>query len=205
MNYPQRLAGLPPERSLIAPADFRIAILTGQSSFASSRLSLPQEQFIEAIAPDGYDLLMSGFPYHADQMAVRPEPSIIAASWRNAAQTLWSVRPTGFRNSLSQIVGMLISRTNRRLVVIAGSCGLQLINSIWPGLPKHPQLDIRVIALGPACFGPLQMSASVIQGSQDLWSKLFYRGPVHFHVRCGHLDYWDSPEVRQITNSLIVG
>jgi hypothetical protein len=198
MSYPHRLASLAPERSLIHQADSRVVILTGQSSFTSSRLSAIQQGFLEAITPPGFDLMPAGFPYHADLLGTRPEPSILSASWRNAAQTFWSAAPTVFRQALAQTLNTLLSRTNRRLILITGSCGLQLANSVWPELNKPAELDIRVIALGPACFGTLQVPATVIQGRRDYWSKLFYRGPVKFHVPCGHLDYWTSHEVRAL-------
>jgi hypothetical protein len=197
-SYPQHLASLVPERSLIQQADSRVVILTGQSSLTSSRLSEVQQRFLEAVTPPGFEAMFAGFPYHADQLGDRPEPSLLAASWRNAAQTIWTGASTLFRRMLSQTLNSLLSRTNSRFILITGSCGLQLANSVWPELMKPRQLDLRVIALGPACFAPLRMSASVIQGREDYWSKLLYRGPVHFKVPCGHLDYWTSPAVRAL-------
>jgi hypothetical protein len=157
-----------------------------------------QQRFLEAISPPGFERMMSGFPYHADQLGDRPEPSLLAASWRNAAQTLWTARPTPFRLVLSQTLNCLLATTSRRLILITGSCGLQFANSVWPELIKPSQLDICVIALGPACFGPLRIPATVIQGRSDYWSKLLYRGPVNFYVPCGHLDYWTAPEVHAL-------
>ncbi len=198
MSYSRRLASLAPERSLIHQADSRVVILTGQSSFTSSRLSAMQQSFLEAITPPGFEAMPAGFPYHSDQLGARPEPSILSASWRNAAQTLWTATPTAFRMTVAQTLNTLLSRTGRRLILITGSCGLQLANSVWPELAKPAQLDIRIIALGPACFAPRSVPATVIQGSRDYWSKLFYHGTVHFHVPCGHLDYWTSPEVQAL-------
>ena len=85
MSYARRLASLAPERSLIHQADSRVVILTGQSSFTSSRLNAIQQCFLESVTPPGFEPMLSGFPYHADQLADRPEPSILSASWRNAA------------------------------------------------------------------------------------------------------------------------
>jgi hypothetical protein len=204
--YSKRLGSLAPERSLIAQAESRAVILTGQSSFTSSRLTPSQCCFLESVAPPDFDLMRSGFPYHADLLGVGPAPSLTAASWRNAAQTLWSTAPAAFHRSLAQILGKLLARTSRRLVLITGSCGLQFANSVWSELHKPAQLDIRVIALGPACFGPVRMpgaQVAVVQGSQDYWSKLLFRGRIDFPVQCGHLDYWNSPEVCEIARAWI--
>ena len=199
MGYLDTLAALPPDRTLIRPADSRVAILTGQSSFVSSRLSAEQQNFLAAVTPADYEPLSAGFPYHSQLDCFRAEPSMVAASWRNAAQTIWSGGSSRFRRILAQTLQCLLSRTARRLVLVAGSCGLQLANAVWPLLEQPAQLDVRVVALGPACFAKLRIKACVVQGAGDFWSKLFYRGPVDHRVACGHLDYWTSPEVRAIT------
>ena len=202
----RRLAALDPERSLIRDADSRVVILTGQSSFVSSRLSGEQQSFLESVAPAGFELVMSGFPYHSDLLDIREEPSLMAASWRNAAQTIWSGASATFRRVLAGTLERVLARTRRHVAVVAGSCGLQLANAVWPILAKPAGLDIRVIALGPACFGPLRMdgaAVSVLQGRKDRWSRLYYRGRVDHAVDCGHLDYWTSAEVREITAAAI--
>jgi hypothetical protein len=81
-----------------------------------------------------------------------------------------------------------------RTILITGSCGVQLANVGWPG---------EVIALGPACLGPLRVRAYVIRGRGDGWSRLFYRGRVDRACGCGHLGYWESEEVREIVRGIL--
>ena len=121
---------------------------------------------------------------------------MVGASWRNMRQVYWSLWSPGFRAVVAQRLQILLEATERRLILITGSCGMQLANEAWPLLRPRSNLRIDVIALGPACFGELRMPATVIQGRGDFWSRLFYHGPVDHYCDCGHLDYWGSEAVR---------
>jgi len=175
----------------------RVALLTGRSSFASPALSPQQLSFLKAIAPSGYSILETAFPYDLSLHGTAfRETGMLAASWRNMRQVCWSIRNPAFRAIVAGRMQALFDATGRHLILITGSCGLQLANSAWPQLRPPANLRIDVIALGPACFGRLRMPAKVIQGRRDFWSRLFYRGPVDHYCDCGHLDYWDSESVR---------
>jgi len=203
-DYRKRLAALSPEGCLLAPADCRLILLTGQSSFASSALSPAQREFLSAVSPTGASIVDAGFPFHQEfHGGGFAETGLIGASVRNAAQVIWSRTSIPFRHSVARRLQRAIDTTRQRLLLLTGSCGLQLANAVWPDLRIPHALRIDAVALGPACFGPLQLDATVIQGRQDIWSRLFYRGPVHHLSNCAHLDYWTSTEVRDITRKLL--
>ena len=174
----------------------RVALLTGQSSLVSSALSPDQISFLHAVAPEGASVLEMGFPFDsAFQGAGFREMPVLPASWRNARQVWWALRSERFRGAVRRRLEALLASTSRRLILITGSCGLQLANVGWPPAPVHLRVD--VVALGPACFGALRVPAVVVQGRADGWSKLLYRGRVDVRCECGHLAYWGSAEVRE--------
>lgn len=200
MTYFARLGRLDPARTLIAEAESSIVIFTGQSSFLHSRLSPEQERFLGCVAP-GFEPLRAGFPFHSEMLEAAGEPGLLAASMRNAAQAIASVWAPGYRAVLRGTLQRLADRTARALILVAGSCGLQLINAVWLELKVPPGLAVRVVALGPACFGRFRIERAritVIQGRRDRWSRLLYRGPVDRLADCGHLDYWTNDEVRRV-------
>ena len=128
-----------------------------------------------------------------------PSPGIVAASARNLLQAFWSVASARYQRCVVQTLQRALDATESELVLVTGSCGLQIANRAWPGLTIPPGLRLRIVALGPACIGRLQLApaeVTVVQGTHDLWSRLFFRGPIDLRVPCGHLDAWTSPEVR---------
>ena len=172
----------------------RVALLTGQSSFVSSALSPVQVSFLRAVAPVGASVLEMGFPFDSSFLGEGfQEAGMAGASWRNARQVGWALGSERFRGIVRARLGMLFGAASRT-ILITGSCGLQLANVGWPG---------EVIALGPACLGPLRVRAYVIRGRGDGWSRLFYRGRVDRACGCGHLGYWESEEVREIVRGIL--
>jgi hypothetical protein len=187
MTYLDQLERLPPDLSLLTPAPRRALLWTGQSAWASAGLSPRQTAFLLAIA--GSDATLGGFPFHKNCLDFR-DGSLLAASWRNARQTAWSITRPRYRQTLAEALRSAIHNTSERLLVITVSCGLELVNAA--GVPLPPK--VRVVALGPSCLRPLRLpSVRVIQGKRDGWSRWLYRGPVHEYVPCGHLDYYDCP------------
>jgi hypothetical protein len=194
-RFRQRLAALPPDGCLLTPASSRLLLLTGQSSFRSSVLSPEQFAFLSAVAPPGAVPLDAGFPFHVAFLEPSPSaPGLLAASCRNALQVLWTRYDPAFVAHVAARLQQAAAATSRRLILITGSCGLQLANAAWPALRLPHRLRIDVVALGPASFGPLHVPATVLQGRRDDWSRLLYRGPVHYRPPCGHLDYWRCPD-----------
>lgn len=201
-SYLQRLTGASAKLPI---AESRLLLLTGQSSFASSALSPAQHSFLQSVSPAECSVTQSGFPYDADFAAsAYQEAGLLAASWRNLRQVYWTLSSPNFVKTVAGRLQMAINTTPQRLILITGSCGLQLANAAWPLLRVPPALRVDVVALGPACFGPLQLPPIVIQGRRDPWSRLLFRGHVDHICECGHLDYWESAEVRALVRSLLL-
>ena len=198
-DYLRRLEELDPRASLVTPAGVRLLLLTGQSSFRSARLEPEQSAFLRAIAPPDATIVDAGFPFHPAMLDDAPPPGMVAASWRNLLQVLWSVASPRYQTSVARTLQQAVDATEIELLLVTGSCGLQIANRVWPRLVIPPGLRIRAVALGPACFGRLRLAparVAVVQGTRDGWSRLFFRGRIDARVPCGHLDAWTSPAVR---------
>lgn len=182
-----------------APA--RVAWLTGQSSYRHSQLSPAQLDLLDAVAAQGFAAVRGGFPFNARALSVpyRPEPAV-AASVRNGAQYLAARRDRGFGAELVRHLQPLLDRTSLRLVLLCGSCGLELLATALPALTVPAGLNVLAIAIGPvgrrppAADPPIRLH--VIQGRGDWISRLAWRQAPDLRVRAGHLGYLAQPEVR---------
>ncbi|HEU0120186.1 MAG TPA: hypothetical protein VFQ91_06645 [Bryobacteraceae bacterium] len=195
---------LPATGCLLAPCAARVLLLTGQSSARSSALSPAQSAFLAAVSPPGCTVTYSGFPYHTALLAdPYDDAPMVAASLRNARQVQRSMTSSSFRTIVAARLAQALAMTRDRLILLTGSCGLELANAAWPLLPAY-SAHVQIIALGPTCFGHLRLpSLTVLQGRRDLWSRLLYRGPVHASPDCGHLEYWGSAEVQTLVRSAL--
>lgn len=206
MSYRARLAALDERRSLVKPAASRLILLTGQSSFRSSRLSPAQVEFLHAVAPPRVELLANGFPYHAGFDGAAGTPGLLAASMRNALQVGWCLLSPAYRRSVAEVLSTVLRNTREALYIVTGSCGLQILASAWPLLTVPDGLRVRVVAVGPALVraGALPIDrVAVVQGRRDVWSRLLYRGRPETRCESGHLDYWTSPDARRAVADLL--
>lgn len=206
MSYRTRLAALDESLSLIKPAPSRLILLTGQSSFRSSRLSPAQVDFLNSVAPPGVEPLPNGFPYHANFDSAAPPPGLLAASIRNAQQLCWSLFSPAYRRSVARVLQTVFRNTGESLYIVTGSCGLQILASAWSMLIVPNSLRLRVVALGPALLRAGALPADriqALQGRRDLWSRLLYRGRLEARCHSGHMDYWSSPDARKLVARLL--
>jgi hypothetical protein len=184
-------------RFAATPSRRRILLLTGQSSFRSSRLTESQSDLLRALGDQlAAEPLFLGFPFHSALDVPDREPPLTAAALRNTWQYLWSRTDRTFQRTIARALQPWLDATCERLFVLTGSCGLQMLCSAWPELRDAGRL--RVVALGPACWRPNLPDLFTIQGRSDYWSRLLYRGPVSSYCAGGHLDYWNSLEVRDL-------
>lgn len=203
-DYRRQLANLPAAGFLLPPVPRRLCLLTGQSCFRSSLLPPDKQAFLAAVAPDGVEIVPTGFPWHRRFAVPAPPPPLLTASMRNALQWLWARRDAAYLAALTVILGQLLAPTRDKLLLITGSCGIDLLAAVLPRLPLGP--DIHVVALGPAGRLPsLDRLARlrVLQGRQDGWSRLLWRGPVHDHPDCGHLEYYQNAQAIALTRAFL--
>ena len=205
--YPDLLARLDPAGFLLPPVGRRLCLLTGQSSFTTSALPDDKRAFLTMVAPAGAEVTMTGFPWHAAVSDERAPPGLLAASLRNASQWLWARRHEGFRAALSAILGLALARTEERLLLVTGSCGVDLLAQALSRLPSHGP-ELWVASLGPVGRLPPDRRIArslIIQGRGDSWSRLLWRGRVHRRPDCGHLDYYRNRETIAATAAFFGG
>jgi hypothetical protein len=206
MSYRKRLACLDESRSKVTEGQERLILLTGQSSFVSSRLSPVQADFLTAVAPPDVEPLLLGFPYHAEFDGDVTEPGLAAASIRNALQFGWSLFSSQYQRSVARVLQILVRKTSVALYIVTGSCGLQILQSAWPLIVIPESLRVRVVAVGPAMLRAGAQQADrirAVQGHRDLWSRLLYRGRIEERCNCGHMNYWSSLEVREVVARIL--
>jgi len=201
MGYCTQLRALDYRDSLGAPVRPRVVLLTGQSSFRSSRLMPSQVDFLKAVAPPDAEPLLAGFPFHPAFDCEAHDASLPVAAARNSLQFVWSLTSEQLRRAIAAALRPLLQN---KLVIVTGSCGLQMLAAATTVLP----IDARIVALGPAMWRPYSLDmrrVSVLQGLRDGWSRLLYRGPVNTYCEADHLGYWESHEVRGIVVGLLKG
>ena len=204
-----RFAGYELSGHLAEPVPAAVAWLTGQSSYQHSSLSPGQLGLLDAVAAEGFSPVRAGFPFNTGALGVEysPEP-LVAASVRNAAQYLAARFDRRFQEELARHLQPLFDRTGRRLVLLCGSCGLELLAAARPRLVVPESLQVLAVALGPVgrrwpAGSPFRLH--VIQGSQDWISRLGYRGQADLRLRSGHMSYHSEPEVRAEVARLCAG
>ena len=175
------------------------AWLTGQSSFRHSALSPDQVLLLEALGDLGYSVVRGGFPYNRAALTVpyRGEP-LLPASLRNAAQYLTARSSQRFGAEVARHLRPLVERTQRRLLLLCGSCGTELLAAALPLLRIRPEQRVLAVALGPVGRRPAadRVLVHVIRGERDRLSRWGHRAPQDTLVPGGHLDYARSAEVR---------
>jgi hypothetical protein len=202
-----RLRRYDPANSLAQPGAQVVAWLTGQSDYHSACLSPAQAAVLQAVATTGWLGLESNFPYNQAALAAgyRPAP-LLAASLRNSAQLVAALGSSAFGQACARHLQPLLDATTRRLVLLCGSCGLQLFYAALPWLRVPAGLQIQLIGLGPVCVrhqAHPQVAVAVVQGRRDWLSRSLCRLPCHYQVPAGHLDYAALPELPALVKQLL--
>lgn len=170
--------------------------ITGQSIPDCTELSVKQRAFLDASIVPKESILRYNFPWRKCATPVR-EISLLEASWNNIRFCLGSMTPhfrTRFRDeTMARIAGY------DRVVLLAGSCGLELLDNLR--FPVDLRKRLHVFAYGPVSRRvPLFASCRIIQGRNDHLSRIFHDEADHI-VTCGHLDYLEQPETLAHFNS----
>jgi len=185
------------------PFTHRLLLLTGQSNLRSSRLSHAQTEFLSSLAPLPIKAVAAGFPFDETSAPNRPA-SLLEASFHNARQYLWARSDPAYGRSVAEALQPILASASKGILLVTGSCGLQILEAAWPHLRRTPGVRIEILALGPVGSSPDfgEAGFSAVQGSGDLWSRMLYRGPVAHHTKCGHMDYWHDVVARDVARSL---
>jgi len=177
----------------------RIAFLTGRSDPARCGLSPQQQNFLDALRAPGREPVDRNFPY------VAPRPGHVAvalplAAWRNLGDYLGARRPAFAGRHRASVTAAF--EGNGAVVLLAGSCGLELLSHLHLNAPLRARL--HVFAYGPvARQAPDVARLLCVQGSRDWISRVGWRGPVR-RVGGGHMDYLRQPDVLALCDDFIV-
>ena len=166
--------------------------LTGQSDKRSCSLTPEQEQTAQALGKLGLDVYPLNFPYQ-EQMAPYQKVPLIRASIANLRMYLQSRRD----EFTSRYRPQLCKRISQHpfTLVLAGSCGLEIINNMR--LPDEIKKKLHIFAYGPVARKQPDISCTLVQGRRDWLSKYFF-SQVDIVVNCGHMDYLQCPEVLRV-------
>lgn len=203
----RRLTGYDPAATLAQPGRRLVAWLTGQSTYGPASLSPSQQALLRALAAPGWTTLPANFPYNqAALSADYQEAPLLLASGRNGAQFAAALGSAAFGRACARHLQPLLDATAEQLVLLCGSCGLQLFYAALPWLRVPPSLRIQLVALGPVCLQPRQhpqVTVAVVQGRRDWLSRGFCWLPTAHRVPGGHLDYGARPEVVAVVRALL--
>ena len=207
MTNLRRLSRYNPATSLARPQARTIAWLTGQSAYCCAHLSPAQAALLQAVRKPGWATLAANFPYNqAALQATYHEPPLLLASVRNGAQFGAALGSAAFGRACARHLQPLLAATAERLVLLCGSCGLQLFYAALPWLRVPPSLRIQLVGLGPVCLRlrpHAQVAVAVVQGHRDWLSRCLCLLPYDYRVQGGHLDYVNSTEVVALIKNLL--
>ena len=185
------------------PCSHRLLLLTGQGSLRSSPLSPSQADFLSSLAPLPIEPVLTGFPFDEAPIPNRPT-SLVEACVQNARQYLWARNEPAYGRAVASALQPILASVSRCVILVTGSCGLQMLEVAWPHLRLAPKLRVEILALGPVGAPPHfgEAGFSAVQGTTDLWSRMLYRGSVAYKTNCGHMDYWSDAVARNALRTL---
>jgi hypothetical protein len=187
----------PPER--LPYTAVKVAILSGLSDPSSCALAASQTRFLKGLdLPDEFKIYRN-FPYLPCHDGPGREPPLWLASGRNLAQFLMASAPR-YRDAARRHWDALLDSA-ARLVVITLSCGLEIVNQCLAASGPCPALQL--IALGPVAWRRPPVPCTLIQGSNDRISKLFFGRCELVLARVGHMGYLEDERVSRFINEIL--
>ncbi|MEZ6015035.1 MAG: hypothetical protein R3F49_07980 [Planctomycetota bacterium] len=178
---------------LVRPAAFehaplRVVWISGASDPRACGLSDAQAALLRACAAD--DSVATNFPFVAGRPA--REVPLWIASLSNLVQFLSASTPL-FRWAAARHWRALCA-SSERVLVIAGSCGAQLLRALERATP--PGVEVRAIALGPVAWRAPACLEVALVGERDRIARPFVRAGGGARVvsvpGVGHMDYLAS-------------
>jgi len=179
----------------------KVVLLSGLSDPATCALSAVQRQFLAALrVPETWKVYWN-FPYVPCPESRPLPPPLWRASWHNLRQFVLASRQA-YRRAARRHWEALRSSTED-LVVIALSCGLEIVNACLSDVGGCPR--VRLVALGPVAWRIPRIPHVLIQGERDYISKVFFRKVDMVLPGVGHLAYFQHPRVLHFVNEYLCG
>lgn len=181
----------------------RIAFITGQSDPGRCALSPVQRATLDALIAhtDGIDPVARNFPWHDDSAPWRPVP-LLRASVANGRQYLAARRGALHALSPTQCDAARTRLLDApRTLLLAGSCGLALLDALCAPFDATQRARLRVVAYGAvAPRWPQGIDGVQLRGDRDRIAARFGPddGSPPRTLACGHMDYLDSDAARAV-------
>lgn len=178
----------------------KVAFITGLSNPASCSLSWEYQQFMANLnCPEPWKIYLN-FPYipnaenkengeekdREDENTDNKENiSLLKASLANFRQFLWAPSPR-YREAAQRHLMSAIASADT-LFFVVGSCGLEILNQAWT--EAIAQNRVRIMALGPVARNRPRADCTLIQGTRDYISRLFFSDVDVVIPNTGHMGY----------------
>ena len=181
--------------SNFARSRLKVALLTGLSDPRNCRLSYVQHRFLASlVVPDSWKV-WANFPF-GECDPDRADPRLWRACAANVDQFIGArtrTRRAIYRRSLTR----LAASSEEGVVLIAGSCGLEIFNALGAEVSSMVR---HVLSTGPVAWRRPVVPHTMIQGSRDPISRLFFRHVDVVVDGVGHMGYLSHPTTLSVVN-----
>lgn len=173
----------------------KVAFLTGLSNPKSCSLHWVYQQFLANLdCPEAWKIYLN-FPYIPNGED-EEKASLWQASVANARQFICAPCPR-YRTAAQGHLANVVTSADA-LFLVVGSCGLEILNQAWTeAIARH---KLTIVALGPVARSRPHAACTLIQGTHDPISRLFFKDVDVVIQNVGHMDYVHSPRVFDLVN-----
>lgn len=188
----------PPTNHPVTPV--KIALLTGLSNPWNCALSDVQRDFLASLhLPESWKVYRN-FPWTTggDVPAATP---LWRASFHNAWQFLAASTPLYRR--LGRTHWEALVHSTDHVVVLAGSCGLQIANCLLTECPARAT-RIDILGFGPVAWRRPPVKHRLVQNRGDAISRCFFRKAEDVLAGAGHMNYLEDPRLTEIAEQWIL-
>lgn len=177
----------------------KIALLTGLSNPWSCALSDVQRAFMASLHfPEEWKVYRN-FPWIAAEDPAAPPP-LWRASFHNGWQFLAASTPLYRRFAKAHWEALL--RSTDHVLIIAGSCGLQIATCLLAGRPACAT-QIDMLGYGPVAWRRPPARCRLVQNERDSVSHCFFRKTEVRLAGSGHMNYLDDQRLIEIAEQWI--
>lgn len=177
----------------------KILFLTGLSDPRNCALSDVQFKFLKSLdVPESWKTYRN-FPWNGGSKRSRTVP-LWRASLHNGWQFLLASTPA-YRWLAGRHWNAVLSST-AHLLVITGSCGLQIVNCLLSGNSRQAT-RVDTLAMAPVAWRPPRSNYRLLQGAHDYISRLFFCHVDHRLNRLQHMNYLLDHRIRELTEKWI--
>jgi hypothetical protein len=187
----------PPAEHRTTPV--KIALLTGLSNPWSCALSDVQRDFMASLHfPEAWKVYRN-FPWIAAE-----NPATVTPLWRASVHNGWQfvAASTPLYRWIAKAHWNALLRSADHVVIIAGSCGLQIVNCMLADRSSHAT-RIGVLAFAPVAWRRPPARCRLVQNERDFVSRCFFRRPEVRLGQSGHMNYLEDCHLIEIAERWI--